>query len=289
MKLSLFKALLLIGISTLLINGTAYLGLKGYFSWKKRAELLSNTYIQTIVQTGPQKEALTTTYLSELLGLSQDHPLKVEEIDLKKAEQKLRSSPVIKEAEVKILKLGALYIDYTVRVPAAMLYDFENMAIDEEGVVFPLTPFFSPKNLPEIYLGLSFSEMKRHLEGAKIELAFEILKLVSEPIVKDFIHLRRIDVSKAFEKSYGQQEVVLILEDEILSKTEGKEIHYFLPQYLRLTRKNFAKELGNYLKLREELLKKVESQLQLPLNQETVVRLKSKIIDLRLDQLAFIK
>lgn len=289
MKLSLFRALSIIGISIIIVNGGAYLGIKTYFIWKLKKNSFEEISIQTIVQTGPQKEALPTDYLAELLDLSQNHPQKIRDFDLKKAEQKLCASPVIKEAEVKILKAGGLYIDYRVRVPIALLYDFENVAIDEDKCIFPLIPFFPPKNLPEIYLGISISEMKRQLQGDKIQLALDILKLVGEPIVKDFIRLRRIDVSKAFESSYGQQEVVLILEDEIISKTEMHEVHYFLPQYLRLTRKNYAQELGNYLKLREDLLRKEESKLELPKTNETIVRLNPKIIDLRLDQLAFIK
>lgn len=284
-RLPLGKALRWIGLSALCINSVCYLALQGYFLWRDQKQRFNQSVISAIVQTGPQKEALKTDYLAQLLSLSKDRPQKIEEVDLKEAQKKLLASPVIKEAELKALDWGTLYINYTVRQPIAILADFENRALDEEQVLFPLVPFFSPKNLPELYLGIATAA---ELKSEKTELALGILKLINEPQVKPELNVRRIDVSKAFEKSYGRQEIVLLIEDEIISKVEQRQIHYFLPQYLRLSRKKYAQELGNYLKLREELLKKEENRLPLPEGNQTHVRLKYKMIDLRLEQLAFI-
>ncbi|HSX12474.1 MAG TPA: hypothetical protein VLF61_03195, partial [Rhabdochlamydiaceae bacterium] len=265
-RLPLAKALSWIGLSALCINGACYLALQGYFLWRDQKQRLNQSFLSAIVQTGPQKEALKTDYLAQLLGLSKDRPQKIETFDLKEAEKKLRASPVIKEAELKALDWGTLYINYTVRQPIALLADFENRAIDEERALFPLIPFFPPKNLPELYLGIAtIAELK----SDKVELALNILKLINEPQAKPELNVRRIDVSKAFEKSCGRQEVVLLIEDEIISKFEQRQIHYFLPQYLRLSRKNYAQELGNYLKLREELLKKEEQRLVVPEGNQT--------------------
>lgn len=286
-KLSIHRALTWIGLSVAIVNGFAYLTIQGYFYWKEEKKQPLFSAVTTIIQTGPQKEALKTDYLAQLVGLSKNRPHLMKESDLKNARERLLTSPVIKEAELKVLNSGVLYIDYTVRQPIALLYDFENMAIDEDKTLFPLNPFFSPKNLPEIYLGLG-STGHKSLEGAKVELAFAVLKLINEPSVKDFVNLRRIDVSKAFERSYGRQEIVLIVEDEMISKIGEQEVHYYLPQYLRLSRKKYAQELGNYLQLREELLKKEEEKLKLPVAGETSIVLNPKIIDLRLAQLAFI-
>ncbi|HSX04189.1 MAG TPA: hypothetical protein VLG76_05615 [Rhabdochlamydiaceae bacterium] len=287
--LPLSKALRWIGYSVLLVNGLSFLLLQGYFLWRDQKKKFKHACISTIVQTGPQKEALKTDYLVQLLDLSKDRPKKIKDFDFKKAQKKLLSSPVIKEAEIKTLDLGTLYIDYTVRTPIALLYDFENRALDEERAVFPLIPFFSPKNLPELYLGISASDIKGAiLDGPKVELALKLLKLINEPFIKDQLSVRRIDLSKAFEKSYGRREIVIQVEDEIISKEGQRQVHYFLPQYLRLSTKNYPQELSNYLKLREELLKNEEGKLTLPAQDQTVVRLKCKIIDLRLEQLAFI-
>lgn len=284
-RLPLSKALSWIGLSVIGVNGLCYLLLQSYFIWRDQKLKFKQSYINTIVQTGPQKEALTTDYLAQLLGLSSDRLQKINDFDLKEGKKKLLNSPVIKEAEVRTFDLGSVYVDYSMRQPIALLYDFENRAIDEERIVFPLIPFFSPKNLPELYLGVSTTHIK---EDPKAALALDILKLINESSIKDQLNIRLIDVSKAFERSYGQQEIVILIEDEIISKIEQRQIHYYLPQYLRLSRKNYAQELSNYLKLREELLKKEEGRLTLPEGDQTAVRLKCKIIDLRLEQLAFI-
>lgn len=235
-RIPLGRALCWIGLSVIGVNGACYLLLQGYFLWRDQKQKFKHSYLSTIVQTGPQKEALKTDYLVQLLDLSLDRPRKMKDFDLKEGEQKLLSSPVIKEAELKTLDLGTLYIDYSIRQPIALLYDFENRAIDEECAVFPLIPFFSPKNLPEIYLGVSNTKIKG---DPKVDLALDILKLVTDPSVKDQLNVRRIDVSKAFEKSFGRQEIVVLVEDELISIFETGQIHYFLPQYLRLSRKNY--------------------------------------------------
>jgi hypothetical protein len=58
---------------------------------------------------------------------------------------------------------------------------------------------------------------------------------------------------------------------------------------LRLSTKNYAQELGNYLKLREVLLAEEQKTLSLLESSESTVRLKEKILDFRLQQLAFIQ
>ena len=149
-QVPLSKALIILALVTTLVSGGGYLGIRKVFNAKPNARIK----LTTIVQTGPQKEALKTAYLAELLNLSQDLPLSVAHFDLKLAKEKLLNSPVIKDAVVKILPPQALYVTYVVRQPLAALYDVQNGALDEEGYLFPLSPFFAPKTLPFIYLGL---------------------------------------------------------------------------------------------------------------------------------------
>jgi cell division septal protein FtsQ len=100
------------------------------------------------VQTGPQKEILTTTYLAELINIAADPPTPIAYFNPQLAEKRLLASPVIKEAKVELIEPDTIYIDYTVRQPWALLRDFENTAIDEFGYPFPISPFSPPKNLP---------------------------------------------------------------------------------------------------------------------------------------------
>ncbi len=283
-KIPLVHALAGIVVSTLLISGAAYTGLKYYLQRRCTQALDPDNRIVRIVQTGPEKEALTTFYLAELMDLSTDRPTSLWHFDEKKAREQLLRSPVIKEASVKAMKPGTLYVDYTVRTPIAWLYEYENVAIDEEGYLFPFYPFFSPKNLPEFYLGLpSFADWHTPVRGKEIELALAILNCLCQPDLGELFQVRRIDVSNAYADSCGTREIVLRIEEEVwIGRTP-----YILPRLLRLSTKNYPQELGNYLKLRAPLLEKEAKQLKE--GGEAAVRLPEKIIDLRIPQLAFIE
>nr|HNA62841.1 hypothetical protein [Rhabdochlamydiaceae bacterium] len=167
---------------------------------------------------------------------------------------KLLASPVIQEASVKLINPDTVYIDYTVRQPLAALSDFENTAIDENGIPFPISPFFTPKKLIQVYLGIPQFFWNQPLTDSNTKLALTLLQLLEQLPLE----VRKIDVSQAFKGSLGQREIVMVIDEQGFSK------------HLRLTPKNFAQELGNYLELRKEL------------------PLIPQVIDLRIPQLAFI-
>ncbi|HEX4839379.1 MAG TPA: hypothetical protein VFU89_02935 [Rhabdochlamydiaceae bacterium] len=238
--------------SALLITGGAYKAIQHH---RSRDFQMAPVYLCRIVQTGPQREALKTTYLAELMRISADRPITAASFDPISAQKRLLLCPLIKEAKVKLTAPDTIYVDYTVRQPLASLYDFENIALDDEGVPLPVSPFFSPKKLPEIYLGIRNFYWGRPLKDRNVELALTILQLLN----RLSLQVKRLDVSKAFLLSLGRREVVLILEEQGYTKA------------LRLTPKNFAQELGNYLELRPKL------------------PYVAQIIDLRIPQLAFIE
>ncbi len=291
-------ALAWIVASTFMISGGSYALFKQYLHKEQHQVRDPNLLIRTIVQTGPQKEALKTDYLAELLGLSSDRPPHAHVFNLKLAEERLLKSPLIARAQVKLIPPSTLYIDYTIRQPIARLEDFENVVIDKEGYVFPFKSFFSPKNLPQIYLGLNAfglasvdpdrptAQWGTPLTGKYLHLAFEILTLTSEPKVAELFSIKRIDVSNAFAESYGTREIIVITEDLQIRNIEGREVHFHFPRLLRLSTKHYAQELGNYLKLRPQLLE--EERKLTTTAASSVVRFKEKVIDFRIQQLAFI-
>ncbi|NGX46678.1 MAG: hypothetical protein K1000chlam3_00038 [Chlamydiae bacterium] len=289
-KFTLSRALIWIFCLAIFVNASFFLCIKGYQYWKCTCTVDYKVPIKAIIQTGPQKEALKTAYLAELLGLSVDQPILSADFDLKGAQASLLTSPVIKEAEVKFKEPGILYINYTIRQPICFLHDFENIALDAKAVPFPITPFFSPKRLPEIYLGMKENLIwKQPITGEKIELAFDLLKILEGPIVCDLFNVKRIDVSHAFEKSCGRREIVLLTGDELLVTQKEKDIRFVFPRILRLSTKNYSQELSNYLKLREQLLEKEQMQLDFPEGEERRVIYPQKVIDFRIPQLAFIE
>lgn len=293
-ELPLTHALAWIVASLFFVSCPSYCLFKHHL--KKRHHWDPKYVIDSIVQTGPQREALKTECLAELVGISSDHLYSAHAFNLTKAKQRLLKSPLISRAELKLIKPNTLYIDYTIRQPIAWLEDCTNIVIDKEGYPFPFSPFFSPKNLPSIYFGLApfatpspdparpYAQWGVPLTGKYVDLALDILAMVSDPKVSDLFSVKRIDVSNAFAESYGTREIVLITEDIWISN----DVHFFFPRILRLSTKNYAQELGNYLKLRHQLLEEERKTLVVPQGVGPVVRMKEKIIDFRIQKLAFI-
>lgn len=289
-KFTLSRALIWIFSSAVLVNLLAYVGILTFRYFKNAEALDYEVPIKAIVQTGPQREALRTNYLAELLGLCVNRPILCTEFDLKQAKEILLTSPVIQEAEVKLKEPGILYIDYTIRKPLCYLKDFKDVALDDKKVPFPTSTFFTPKKLPEIYLGMDEEILwNEPLTGEKIDLAFELLKILTGPIVSDLFNIKLIDVSLAFETSCGRREIVLLTEDELLSVYEGEEVRHQFPKLLRLSTKNYASELSNYLKLREQILEQEEGEIAPPEQGEKVIAHSPKVIDFRIPQIAFIE
>lgn len=285
--------------SMLFVNGIAYSCLKAFLA--RRGQVRNEErLIRSIVQTGPQKEALKTEYLAEILGICADYPQSSASFNLQKAKTALLASPLISNGIVSIIKPNILYIDYTVRQPIAFLADFENTAIDKEGYPFPFAPFFSPKNLPEVYLGLSpfgipsedpekpLVQWRSPLKGKYWDLALHILAYVTDPKVMDEFNVSLIDVSSAFSNSCGTREIVLTTQDTLFLKEDGKEAEVIFPRTLRLSPKNYAQELGNYLKLRPQLLEDDRKRLALP-GKNLAQKMPERIIDFRLPNLAFVE
>ena len=262
-KLPLPVALLWIMGSVFVVTGSVY----SLWTWnlyqkvaKEKAPVLCH-----IMQTRPHTDALKADYLAEILGLSRDHPTPLKEFDIRKAMHQLQEMPMIKEAKVMTLAEDTVYIDYTMREPIAMVYDYENIAVDEEGFLFPFSPFYSPKDLPELYFGFIEQKSSEHsfikpLEGPEWKLATHLVKILSEKAQEEKVRLQRVDISHAFAKSLGRQEIVISF------GVGDANVHY-----LRLHPREYEQQLGNYFALYS----------QLPLEE--------KVIDLRIGGLAFIK
>ena len=276
-KLSPLQAVCWIVGSTFIFSFLAYHGLQIYFGKQSTGKKLrEDSSISYIVQTGFQKEALHSDYLAELLGLSVDQPTPFASFDVQGAQEKLRkNAPVIQEANIKKIAPNMVYIDYTVRRPVALVGDFINAAVDREGYLFPLSPFFSPKNFPEFYLGKeeSLEEMpsfQKPLQGRHFELALTLLSLLQQQEKEFDFFIQRIDVSKASAPSLGKREIVVIIE------THG--VSHFLR--LSVKPKQFTQEIANYFQLYPTLIEEDASSKS--------AGKKQRVIDLRISQLAFI-
>jgi hypothetical protein len=277
--------------------------------------------ISKIFQTGEQKEVLSSLYLSQLLDLSVDKPTNYFLFDTKLANKKLLKSPLIKKANVKKNKPNAVYVDYTIRKPLFVLFDYENVAIDEDGYLFPISPFLSPKDLVKVILLNDKNSLKDSLDffndnsftdlansaSKEFNLAKNIYSLFcscSELNFKDGFKLKKIDVSKAFLENLAKQEIVISLEEHIFIKQDPvHQVRAVFPKILRLSVDDLAKQLGNYLELRKKIRQDYERQLKnssaieavgandigaSDIGSDNKVVFSQKVIDFRIDKIAFI-
>ena len=216
--------------------------------------------IDTVIQTGLVKEGLPTLYLEELLGLSCDEPINYFTFDESEAERRLEISPLIEKALVRKVKPNAIYIDYEVRRPVALLVDFANVAIDTRGYTFPLMPYLSPSKFPEIYLGIK--ELPEQIKTENFQLALDVLQSI-EWLNIPMQHCKRVDVSSAYHLSCGKKEIVVVLD------ALGRE------HFLRLETANYQSGLEKYLVMKMQ-------------TGDTNELSGDKVIDLRIPKLGFI-
>ena len=283
---------------------TLSISLFGYWIWHQWhvRRLTDERYkIVAIVQTGPEREALKTPYLAELLNLSQDQPVSLYAFDLKLAERALRSCPLICDAHLQRVPPGTIYVDYTIRRPIAFLADYQNTGIDRDGFLFPIVPFYSPKNLPEIYLGLppfnepedvegrKGGEWQRPLQNRYLPLAMDILHILEGAPWREGMRLKRIDVSSVFAASAGVREIVLDIEDEIQFRKQDQEIVCIFPKILRLPAHDYAQQLANFFSLRRTMLEDYQRQIAEAHYTQPSVRFAPRIIDLRIPQMALVQ
>ena len=280
-KLPLPIAIAWIVGSTLICSGSVF-SLHKWLACKSwQHKMQPPVVINKIIQTGPQRDRLSSLYIEDLLHLSVDHPTHYKDFDCKQATTCLLQVPMIKTAHVELIGKDTVYVDYLLRNPIAKVYDYENVGCDEEGYLFPLAPFYSPKELPEIYFGQtipvieSFSQL---LTSPAFELALSIIKSL-DPIAKeDNFRIKRIDVSSAFLESLGRQEIVIDIQELKLGFQEE-----VFPRYihrLRLSPKDYPKQLGNYLNLHKELTSYSVDTIEDPGE--------LKVIDLRIQGVAYI-
>lgn len=290
------KALLLIFYSMLAVGSLGGIALFIYLHILEQRQEDPNYNIEIIIQTGPKKEALSSAYLAELMDLAGDEKTNLYKFSISKARRSLLSSPLIKQAQVKKIFPNTVFVDYTARLPMALLYDYPNMAIDEEGYVFPISPFFTPKKLPEIYLGLmpfGYAEDELGAKGAswnqavkgdEAKLAFNIINLFSD---LNSIELLRVDVSNAFSDSWGRREIVLIVNDIDHVINDERLSTLVFPRILRLSTQNYEQDLNTYFLFKDRLMQEAKEKVDLK-NSKSIVKFPGLIVDLRIQDLAYV-
>lgn len=269
------QAFLWISLYTFLISGISWGSFFGYHFFSKKWSTDSQYKIVALIQTGPEKEALKTECLAEILGLSVDQTVNLYQFSLNSAKKRLLRFPIIKEVSLKKIFPGSVHIDYTIRQPVAFLGDYSNTVLDEDGVLLPFTPFFTPKNLPEVYFGMehqpSHSLWGKKLEGKKFELALQLIHLIHTNLCLDGSKLKQLDLSASFHPSEGKRQIVILFENHY---QEGLSTSHVI----RLGTKNYLEGLSNYRLVCEYMRQHPE-----------IGSKRRQVIDLRVPKLGFIE
>ncbi|MBB64147.1 MAG: hypothetical protein CMO81_03710 [Waddliaceae bacterium] len=287
-KLTLSQALILIFLSTVVVSGSATLVWLYFIRVQEQRSNDPAYEITEIEQRSRSSISLPSAYLAEIMNLSVDKSSNLYRFDTRLARQELKKSPYIKAARVWKLEPGRVFVDYIPREPLAFLIDYQDVLMDRSGVLMPQFPCYGPLLLPEIRLGLSgFSKenggkWNQAIENSRLDLAFDILDLCKRIFPSS--RIQRIDVAQAEAKSYGERQVIVMIDEEFLVSEEKTLV---MPRTLRLNVRSYYQELHDYLVLSQHLkeleLKKAEA------SSERFYIADELVIDLRIPQLAYIE
>ena len=113
-----------------------------------------------------------------------------------------------------------------------------------------------------------------HLDAQQTQLAFKLLKVIHQDFADEGLKLLAIDLSHSNASSYGQREIVIVLENQFPRAENGSQLERSKRLYLRLNVDHVLQGFGNF----RELLKSLKSEgKQLPL-----------VVDLRVPHYAYL-
>jgi hypothetical protein len=289
-KIQFSKAAFIIVLSTIIFSSINIYFFIQYKKYQKRKLFDPNYNITSILHSTKDDLRLDTSYLAEVLKLSKDKSINIFLYPTNEAEELLNNEPIIKKAKIKKIKNNTLKIDYEIKKPIASIYDFENVGFDKDFNMFFLAPYIEKKDLIDVYLNIEGNELnfKKPFIDDRLKLAKKIIDEISSIGFLDLVKINLIDVSKAYHPSYGKQEIVFTILEEMRIDINSKNVKLIFPRYLRLPINNYLQQLSNYLSLRKKMQKDYLCQLKDLKEIKNEIIFKPKTIDLRIQKLAFI-
>ena len=195
-------------LATLLLFGG---GFSLFFAYYKQAQSLNPSYaLTTLGYTNTGKEHVTKDFYEEVLDLSLEQPVNLMQFSLSEAKERLLAYPFIEEVSLEKLPPDTLLVECVMRKPILELVDYDQVALDKEGYLFPIHYFYTPKKLPKVYLGLGSIPLRFdtpvRLDTSEMNIVLTLLERVA--------HIKMIDLSLLHAESLGKQEIVLTLSQE---------------------------------------------------------------------------
>jgi cell division septal protein FtsQ len=198
-KKAFFLVVISVAIVLTIVYGTQwiYRAVTEYFAQDDRYKIIA------IAQRNRGEEKVPTIYLEEILGLSSNTPTNLYAFTIREATKKLQEIGIFKDVHVARLRPGVISVSYTLRKPIAIMGDFENRAIDVDGRLFPIKPFFTDKKLPEIVLG--------SYDFERLKFAMSILDATKSTLSSKY-EIVRIDVREVYGRSANKEIVLIVLD-----------------------------------------------------------------------------
>lgn len=234
-----------------------------------------------------KKNELPVMLLAELLGLSREKPIPIDLVSAKRAEKCLETNFLITKAVVEKLEPDTLRVDVSLRQPIARVGDIEDAAVDRAGILFPLNPFYPPKRLCTLYLGLDTETCcwGARLAGERFEKALAVYDFLSKRAIECGLWAERIDTARAFETSLGRSEIVVHFEEHShkdLGKSRALLIHRWI---VRLPTDGYEKRWRDMRLLCEKLREEHSAQCK----EAGRFVFDPRILDLRIADLGFVQ
>jgi hypothetical protein len=229
-------------VSILCIAGACSFFLQ--FSQKKD----NNSQIVKLVLKQRGEDSLPLPLFAEMLSLSCDHSLSYSDFNIQNSEEALRLIGIFKKIKLRKYKPETVVVEYELYRPSYIWGEYTNTLINDQGLLMPYFPYFTPKKLPTLYL-----------DSERSQTYFEYLQKLHAFVSKGNIEM--VDLRGMNAISKAKRQVILQLNQE-------GEVHI-----LRLDPVFIEEQFSNYFTL-------------LPYFKKTKQR--SFLIDLRFPEAAYI-
>jgi cell division septal protein FtsQ len=266
-KLAFHQSLKWIFWSVVLVSGGAFGGVLLWHLKQEKSE--EKKYgITQLIQSGSQKEGLPSTYLEHLLNLEKEATY-IARSDLQAMQDLLLAQPWIKKAYVTLQIPDTLHIEYTMREAIFLLEDSSGYGVDEEGVYFPLEPFCSYQNLPQVFLGLANQnwEETKDVFLLRVEWAKKLVEALNQK--SPSWRVLRLNLSDLYFDHRPVSEAVI----ELKNRAQGQSL------LLRIPGSQWKEALSRWCRLEDSHL-----LFSSPNNEEN----RALAIDLRIPELAYV-